>query len=188
MSIQKTILRVAAGAALGTLLSTAAMAASIPVGTYPSAGSPDFFYITSGTPFSPLITADFGATESGGAFDDSFTFTIPQFGTGSGSLSTSFASSALDVGITDVKINGTSYTVADLASPGVSGIPITAYSLNTIEVIGNGKGTYDGTATFAASAAPEPAIWALMIAGMGGMGLMLRRAKKTLGFGHAATA
>ena len=34
-----------------------------------------------------------------------------------------------------------------------------------------------------ASATPEPSTWLLMIAGIGGIGLMLRRAKKTTGFG-----
>ncbi len=32
------------------------------------------------------------------------------------------------------------------------------------------------------SAAPEPSTWLLMFAGLGGIGLMLRRAKKTMGF------
>ena len=32
------------------------------------------------------------------------------------------------------------------------------------------------------SAAPEPSTWFLMFAGIGGIGLMLRRAKKTIGF------
>ena len=32
------------------------------------------------------------------------------------------------------------------------------------------------------SAAPEPSTWLLMIAGIGGIGLMLRRTKKTMGF------
>ena len=34
----------------------------------------------------------------------------------------------------------------------------------------------------AVSAAPEPSTWLLMFAGIGGIGLMLRRAKKTMGF------
>ena len=43
----------------------------------------------------------------------------------------------------------------------------------------------DGTSiaiTSAVSAAPEPSTWLLMIAAIGGVGLMLRRAKKTMGF------
>ena len=37
-------------------------------------------------------------------------------------------------------------------------------------------------ATAGVSAAPEPSTWLLMFAGIGGIGLMLRRAKKTMGF------
>ena len=40
------------------------------------------------------------------------------------------------------------------------------------------------------SAAPEPSTWLLLLCGMGGIGLMLRRAKKTTGlrFGNAISA
>ena len=41
---------------------------------------------------------------------------------------------------------------------------------------------FTNTASQAVSAAPEPSTWLLMIAGIGGIGLMLRQAKKTLGF------
>ncbi len=45
------------------------------------------------------------------------------------------------------------------------------------------SGLPEGTLTVTAvSAAPEPSSWLLMIAGIGGLGLMLRRAKKTMGF------
>ena len=40
--------------------------------------------------------------------------------------------------------------------------------------------TYDGLANL--SAAPEPSTWLLMMAGVGGIGLMLRRAKRTMRF------
>ena len=41
------------------------------------------------------------------------------------------------------------------------------------------NGTWNASAV---SAAPEPSTWLLMFAGLGGIGLMLRRAKKTMGF------
>ena len=37
-------------------------------------------------------------------------------------------------------------------------------------------------ATYVSSAVPEPSTWLLLIAGIGGIGLMLRRAKQTMGF------
>ena len=60
---------------------------------------------------------------------------------------------------------------------------------DTIGVSGYSDGTYNDVddLSFVASAgsvsaAPEPSTWALMIAGIGGIGLMLRRARKTMGF------
>ena len=46
---------------------------------------------------------------------------------------------------------------------------------------GDGLVTTFSTST-AVSAAPEPSTWLLMFAGIGGIGLMMRRAKKTMGF------
>ena len=48
--------------------------------------------------------------------------------------------------------------------------------------VGTSSGSHNESFTFnVVSAAPEPATWALMIAGLGGIGLMLRRARKTMG-------
>ena len=56
---------------------------------------------------------------------------------------------------------------------------------------GNGNGSDSGfvnasrviaTISPTISAAPEPSTWVLMVAGIGGVGLMLRRAKQTMGF------
>jgi len=147
------------------------------------------FYITSGTPTSPSITANFGNGFSGPtSFDDIFEFTIPQNGTGSGSISTSFSSLANKLTITDLLINGVSYAVPSNGSGqflAVSGINIVAGVLNTIEVIGTTSsqgGTYSGTATFSATAVPETATWAMMLGGFGLMGAAMRRRKVNLTF------
>lgn len=52
-------------------------------------------------------------------------------------------------------------------------------------LVGYGFESTPGTAITAitsVSAAPEPSTWLLMFAGIGGIGLMLRRAKQTMGF------
>jgi hypothetical protein len=193
MRMKKLRLVAAAVGALGfaAVASSASAALIIPVGT---TGNP-YFYLTSGTPFTPSITAVFGHTIStpGTAFDDEYTFTIPQNGTGSGNLSTSFSSQINRLDITNVLINGVSYagdivTSATGQSLVVGGIPIVENVLNTIEVIGttnSGPGFtgafYDGGATFSA-AVPEPATWITMIAGLGLVGASMRRRRASARF------
>lgn len=158
----------------------AADATTFTVGTIPN------FYITSGTPFSPSITANFGnGFSSALSFDDSFVFTIPtQSGVGSGSISTSFSSPANKLTISSLYINGTLYNVPATMngqSLSVGGIPIFAGVLNTIRVVGTTSalgGTYSGTATFAAQI-PEAATWAMMVGGFGAIGAATRRRRKT---------
>jgi hypothetical protein len=164
-------------ALLGTLTAlaltpAAANATTTGLGTFPPA-SP-FFFVTSPAGEFTNVTADFGATETG-AFDDLFTFTLPLSGVGSGSVSTSSSGTANFLSISNVIINGVSFSPA-AAALGVSAIPITANVLNTIEIIGTttGTGTFTGTATFTA-AVPEPATWATFLLGFGFLGLGLRR-------------
>ncbi|MBO9582473.1 MAG: PEP-CTERM sorting domain-containing protein, partial [Sphingobium sp.] len=129
----------------------------------------------------------FNDFDAGEAFDDIFTFTIPQTGTGSGSISTSFSSDLNKIVITDLIINGTAYSLTNSASgqsATVGGIPISAFVLNTIEVKGFaiGSGGYSGTATFTALPVPETTTWAMMAAGLGVLGLAMRRRKVAVSF------
>ena len=185
MLAKKFLLSVAVLGALGVagIASTASAATIVNVGTLPPANP--YFYLTSGTPTTSPITANFGATISGAStsFDDLFEFTIPQNGTGSGSLSTSFSSPVDELTISQVLINGTLYTPTSSSggqSLTVTGIPILNGHLNTIEVLGmtsstNAAATFAGTATFNAATVPEPASWALMIGGFGLVGAAMRR-------------
>ena len=69
----------------------------------------------------------------------------------------------------------------DLAfNPGGS---FTEIAFSNGQLIGVGNGVSEAIpAGGTISAAPEPSIWLLMFAGIGGIGLMLRRAKRTMGF------
>lgn len=192
MSPKKLFLSVAALAALaGAMAAAPASAATIVnVGTLTSANP--YFYLTSGSPTSSTITADFGATIDGAStpFDDIFTFIIPQNGVGSGSLSTSFSSPVNELTITKVLIDDVSYALTSAANGQsliVGGIPIKSGVPNTIEVEGMTSSsakaaTYTGTATFAA-AVPEPATWGMMIAGLGLVGGVMRRRRQVVQFG-----
>ena len=140
-----------------------------------------------GSPFGPSLTAtlegDF--TTKNENFEDIYEFQLPQNGTGSGNLSTSFTAPTNEVTVSSVTItNGAgfdhSYAVTD-GTFSTSGIPIFKGDTNKIEVFGyTSPGTtgadFIGGATFtAASATPEPATWGLMILGLGFTGAMLRR-------------
>lgn len=150
-------------------------------------GDMPHFYLTSGTPFSESITANFGdGFSSPVQFDDKFEFTIPQNGLGSGSISTSFSSKNNKLIITDLLINGVHFVVPSNGSGqflAVNDIPILNGVLNTIEVIGTTSklgGTYSGTATFAA--VPEAASWMMMLAGFGLVGAAMRKRRTSLTF------
>lgn len=170
--------------------------ATIAVAVAPAANATDFhigdvpnFYITSGTPFSKSITANFGnGFSTATTFDDSYFFTIPQDGTGSGSISTSFSSELNKLTITGLWINNVAYTVPATGSGqsfSISGVDIMSNVLNTIRVTGFTSslgGTYSGTATFSAGAVPEAASWTMMVAGFGVMGAMMRRRRTKLTF------
>jgi len=189
MSLKTLAISAAAVGALGLALSAtqAAAATVVHVGDTAPTG---YFFITSGTPISPSITADFGATVNGSdtPFDYQFVFTIPQNGIGSGSLSTSFSSVSNELTISSLKINGHTYTVPSTGSGQsvtVGGIPIHDGVQNTIEVIGDTAvgataATFSGTATFAAGV-PEPASWIMMIGGLGMAGAAMRRRRTAPG-------
>ena len=143
------------------------------------------FFLTTGTPFTPNISAifrnDFTAS---GSFDDTFFFTIPQNGFGSGGIVTSFSNANVQVIIDELYINNVLYTVNNTGSGysrTVNGIPITAGVENSIRVVGSviGSGNYVGNATFTA-AIPEPGTWALMIVGFGAIGAASRRRAKVM--------
>jgi len=181
--LRTVFLRASLGA-LALVCAPAAHATTFPIGTMPN------FYITSGTPFSSSITANFGnGFNTHRLFDDSFTFTIPFLsGVGSGSLSTSFSSPNNHLIINHLWINGTPYVVPITPSGQsitVGGIPIIAGVLNTIRLTGETGlqgGSYAGTATFAATSVPETASWLMLLGGFGLMGTMLRARKATAQF------
>ena len=176
----KTVLGLAAGA-VAIAFAPAANATTFPI------GSPNFF-ITNGTPFTPTITAIFfDSFSKKTTFDDKFTFTIPQNGVGSGSISTSFSSLKNKLVITDLIVNGVSLVVPSNGSGQsltLAGIPILANVMNTIEVKGSvaKTGSYSGTVTFQATAVPEAATWGMMLGGFAMIGATMRRRRASLSF------
>lgn len=155
-------------------------------------------FFVSGNIFAGPISATFGHTGiPAGDFTDIFNFTIPQTGTGSGSLVTSVNLSdylgSTDTDILSVTVNGLSAnlvlqdasgTVCLVRGVGTCGanetwslnnVPITFGALNDITVNGvsRGLGSFGGNATFLPI--PEPATWMMMLLGFGAIGFSMRR-------------
>lgn len=160
----------------GFIAASSAQAATFPV------GSANFK--ASAGPNGTFAGAFFNTGIAAGEFTDTFTFTLPADGFGSGTVTTSanFLGNANDLDFTSVLINGVAAQLF-VAGGGVfesafqNLIPITAGQLNTITVTGfsRGNGAYGGQASFEPSAIPEPASWALMLAGFAMTGYALRR-------------
>ena len=172
----KTVLLAAAVAMSGFIAASSAQAATFPVGSanFKASAGPNGTY--AGAFFNNGIAA--------GEFSDTFTFTLPADGFGSGTVTTSanFLGDVNDVDFTAVLINGMAAQLF-VAGGGVfevafrNLVPITAGQLNTITVTGisRGNGAYGGQASFEPAAVPEPATWALMLAGFGMVGYAMRR-------------
>ena len=191
MSKFKGILSAGIAAAAALAIGSSAGATVIHVGGATTGAPADASYafdLTNGsTPFSSIITArysaDYGAHSGTQAVDDSFVFTIPQNGFGSGNFSTSFTVSSNKFTLTDILFNGTSYF--DQVTVGSHGyslsiddpLPITANMQNALEIVGTVKGIngYSGNLTFAAGAVPEASTWGMMLVGFGAIGAGCRR-------------
>jgi len=187
----KSILPTGIAAVAALAMASAAGATVIHVGGATTGAPADATYVfdlTNGsTPFSPVITArysaDYGAHSGTQAVDDSFVFTIPQDGLGSGNFSTSFTVDSNKFTLSDILFNGQSYfSQVTVGSHGYSlsindPLPITANMQNTLEIIGSVKGIngYSGNLTFAAGAVPEASTWAMMVLGFGAVGAAYRR-------------
>lgn len=199
---------ISAAALAVAMTSTAASAVTIitPDTTVsPSPGQFATFYVA-GNIFNGPISAIFGDTgipgsPGGTPFTDEFQFTIPQTGTGSGSVTTSVVlagvGGALDLDFTSVLVNGMAATAVYRDAAGnictnygvgtcgatetfaINNVPILANILNTITISGisRGNGSYGGQATFQ-PAVPEPSTWAMMILGFGVIGFGMRRSRK----------
>jgi len=154
-------------------------------------GSPNFQ--VSGNIFSGPIAATFGnagvtAANTSTTLQDIFEFIIPQNGVGSGSVTTgtTLAFSANDTDLLSVLVNGTPATKTTsngglTETYSIAGVPITAGATNQIVInyLSRGVFSYGGNATFnPVAAVPEPATWAMMLVGLGGIAYSLRRMKK----------
>jgi len=127
-----------------------------------------------------------GTAEGGpiGDFTDIYTFTIPQDGIASGSITTntSFFGSTTDLDLVSVFFNGVKLTGTGVGineALFANSVPIFANALNTITINGfsRGNGSYGARGSFVplSAAVPEPSTWAMLILGFGLIGYSARR-------------
>lgn len=135
-------------------------------------------------------TADFGDKGiSTSTFSDTFTFTLPT-GFASGSVTTVLVGASTDVSFTTVSLNGTPFNVSTTGTTDTRtlvGLPVTS-GPQTLVVAGNVNpgspvsgpfnGAFGGSLSFQPGGVPEPASWALMMLGFGGLGGVLRSKRR----------
>ena len=111
-----------------------------------------------------------------GSFTDSFSFTVLSNGLAGSTISSVKVSMPTNIDFTSVTLNGTEFGIYSTGVLELRSItaPVLA-GLQTIVVKGvsGTSASYAGTLAF--TAVPEPATWALMIAGFGVVGGSLRR-------------
>lgn len=134
-----------------------------------------------------------GATD---AFTDTFDFFLPNGIVGFTLSSIGFAANS-SIQAISMSFNGNNIplTLTNNASGGVTvtassgAFPVSFGASQQLIISGTAgpDAVYGATATFerARAAVPEPASWALMIAGFGGAGAMLRRRNTARGLAHA---
>jgi hypothetical protein len=138
-----------------------------------------------------VVFGDLGINTA--TFDDIFNFVVPTGPDGKAdftvtstmsgdSQNITFSNVSFDSHPFDVQVSGWNETRT------LNHVPVTAGTTYTLELAGSAgvagvtpNASYSGVITFAPLAAvPEPAAWALMIAGFGGTGALLRRRRSAL--------
>lgn len=194
MLTYKTFLGAASACAIALAAAPAAAAdfdiADGPTFTVAAPAGGEAVFSSSGDPFDGPVDATIGRTGvAAGTFTDRFIFRLGQMGLGSGAVTTSAASL---FGATDLDFNSASFDNGSnifnfaigpngmVESFGSGGIPIFAGATNilTVNYTSRGSGAFGGQLSFEPNAVPEPATWALMLLGFGGIGMAMRRRRK----------
>ncbi|HEY9579260.1 MAG TPA: FxDxF family PEP-CTERM protein [Rhizorhapis sp.] len=125
-------------------------------------------------------TGMFGNTGIGsGPFSDTLNFEVPELGSVSSSITSVAISLLTDVSFSSVTLNGHEFNIDEIGATenrSFLNLPVTS-GMQTLVINGTsgGSGSYSGTLAFAV---PEPASWAMMIAGFGLLGGAIRVRKR----------
>ena len=166
----------------------AASLATACLGTTARAATYDFGTIGDSTTF----TSNTVNHQTGGSYTDYFTFNtselLSEFSTGAFTESAPFSITSADLTLyagmvgsgTEIATSGI-FDPMTMATPTVAGrdlAPGNYYIESDVVVPQGSQGSYTVTATTQVSAAPEPGTWALMVLGLGLIGLTLRTARR----------
>lgn len=120
---------------------------------------------------------------------DVFDFFLPSGLVTSSGISTHQSQTIANLVFTGISFNGNAGVTGTFAGNAVAGVSTLPVLLNgpqhlVVNVAGGDQASWAGTATFSPAAVPEPASWALMIVGFGGLGAVLRmNRRRTIAFG-----
>lgn len=121
---------------------------------------------------------------TGGAFTNTFDFTMPT-GVAGATISSEFTTDQMNnIDFTSVTFNGTPLNIGSTGQVEFRSIVDLPVSNGPQELVvsgtSGGNASYAGTLSFTAigAAVPEPAAWALMLAGFGGAGALLRTRRR----------
>jgi len=164
----------------------AAAAAAVLMAAAPAANAATVLNFT----FSPdgnSAVASFNSSGVGTTFSDTYTFTLPA-GFASTALTTASVNGMTDTAFSSVLLNGnilTTNSSGAIDSKSLINVAVNP-GANTLVVNGTSGGlySYGGNVSFAKNVAlttgvPEPASWALMMVGFGGLGAVLRAKRRT---------
>ena len=116
-------------------------------------------------------------------FTDTFNFILPA-GLTSATISSTMTAATNNVDFTSVTLNGFAFTPVSTGTFEIRTFPASYFNAgtNTIVVTGHSgvAGGYDGVISFSPGV-PEPATWALMILGLGAVGVAMRRNRRQMG-------
>lgn len=127
-----------------------------------------------------------GSVDAPASFTREFTFTLPEMGVTSVSITTNSTVDAMtNLDFTSVLLNGAALTLSPRGGAEfgfLTNFPTMA-GLQTLTVngIARGNGSFGGNITFSPTAAvPEPATWALLLLGFAAVGFSMRRSKPSV--------
>jgi hypothetical protein len=117
------------------------------------------------------------------SFSDTFDFLLPTGTVASTVTSTHTRSAITNLVFSSIKFDGVPGVTGSLfGNPvaSVDSLPVILGGPQHLVITGTGgkNASYSGTATFVPAPVPEPASWALMIAGLGGAGALLRNRRR----------